>query len=72
MKTSLPLSKAGKPINVRQLVWLRKNYGVFARIARELSVSEGKVRQTFHGLTHTADPAVTKALAEAGAPGFSE
>jgi hypothetical protein len=51
--------------------WKNENHGVFARIAKELGVSHGKVRLTFFGAIRTIDPRVAEALANAGAPGFA-
>lgn len=57
--------------NDERVWWLIHNRGTLQKIASTLRVSHGKVRATFHGMTRTPDPRVTRALAKAGAPGFT-
>jgi hypothetical protein len=72
MKSSLQPKPYAEDLIAAKDKWQRENRGVFARIAQDLGVSHGKVRLTFVGAIRTADPRVSAALAEAGAPGFAE
>jgi hypothetical protein len=57
----------------RKRLWVVRNYGVLARIARECGgVSAVFVGDVLYGRRKSTGGVVERALAEAGAPGFEE
>ena len=54
----------------QRILWLRRNRGVLARLARKLDYSNEMIRSCFYGDATSKDNRIERELAKLGAPGF--